>query len=70
MNFMNLSSGAFLCLASLVFCSYAARYSIGAGVSALMAVGYSFGIVRANFLDGFSHFIFDIGILGFTRFSS
>ena len=42
----------------------AANRSFGAGMSALLCVGYFFGILRANFLDGYSHFIFDVSVLG------
>jgi hypothetical protein len=35
-----------------------------AGLCTLMAVGYAYGIVRANLPDGFSHLIFDAGTLG------
>jgi hypothetical protein len=38
--------------------------SLGAGMSAVLAWGYFYGILRARFPDGFSHFIFDAGILG------
>lgn len=39
--------------------------SLGFGVGVLWTVGCVYGIVRANFLDGFSHFIFDVGLVGF-----
>jgi hypothetical protein len=39
--------------------------SLVAGLVAVLTVGYLFGIVRANFLDSFSHFIFDAVVLGF-----
>ena len=40
------------------------RKSLVAGLCTLMAVGYVYGIVRANLPDGFSHLIFDAGTLG------
>ena len=57
--------GLILCIASVIACALAARRSIGAGFSAVIVVGYFYGIARANFLDGFSHFIFDASIIGF-----
>jgi hypothetical protein len=62
---INIPIGLILCIASVFGCAYAGRRSTGAGVGAVLAVGYFYGIVRANFLDGFSHFIFDAGIIGF-----
>ena len=53
-----------LCAAALVGTYWAARRSLGAGVGVLMFVGYFYGIVRANQLDGFSHLIFDCGLVG------
>lgn len=35
------------------------------GLAALLAVGYGYGIVRANLPETYSHFIFDAGVLGF-----
>src|SRR3954470_10165274 len=62
---MNLPIGLIFCIASLAICAYAASRSLGAGISALWAIGCFYGIVRANFLDGFSHFMFDAGMFGF-----
>lgn len=53
-----------LCLVAMVATYFAARRSIGTGLGALMAVGYLYGIVRANQLDGFSHLLFDAALLG------
>src|SRR4029453_2875863 len=38
--------------------------SLVAGLCAVLTVGYGYGIVRANFPDGFSHLIFDCAVLG------
>jgi len=46
-------------------CAYFAHRSLGAGVVALTAVGCAYGVLRANFLDMFSYFIFDCGVVGF-----
>jgi hypothetical protein len=59
-----MSPGWLFCFIAFFACSAAGYRSLGFGVSVLLAVGYFYGILRANFLDGFSHFIFDAGILG------
>ncbi len=41
------------------------RRSVGAGMVVLLAVGYSYALVRAVVFDGFSHFIFDAAMVGF-----
>jgi hypothetical protein len=41
-----------------------ARRSVGAGMAAVLVVGYFYGIIRARFLDGFSHLLFDAGAFG------
>jgi len=53
-----------LCGAAFVVCFQIARRSLVAGLCALLAIGYAYGIVRANLPDGFSHMIFDCGVLG------
>lgn len=53
-----------LCIVSAVACYWAGRRSLGWGMLALLTVGYFYGIVRANVLTTFSHFIFDCGLLG------
>lgn len=40
------------------------RRSLAQGFVALLTVGYFYGILRANLLTTFSHFIFDAGLLG------
>jgi hypothetical protein len=40
------------------------RRSLGAGMAAVLTTGYFYGILRARYLDGFSHFIFDAAVLG------
>jgi hypothetical protein len=39
------------------------RRSLGAGMAVVLATGYSYAILRANFFDGYSHFIFDCAVL-------
>lgn len=53
-----------LCAASFVCCLQLARRSLVAGLCALLGIGYAYGILRANLPDGFSHLIFDCGVLG------
>src|ERR1043165_1741899 len=56
--------GFTFCIAALLLCYFFGRKSLGHGASALLVVGYFYGILRANYLDGFSHFILDMGLLG------
>jgi hypothetical protein len=55
----------FLCLAALLVCYVCARRSLVSGLVALLAVGYFYGIIRANLPEALSHFIFDAGVVGF-----
>ena len=54
----------YLCLISCGLCYWAAKRSLVNGLIALLAVGYSYGILRANVPETFSHFIFDAGVIG------
>lgn len=54
-----------LCLVALIITFVAARHSLVAGLSTVLAVGYFYGITRANLGDPYSHLIFDAGVLGF-----
>lgn len=53
-----------LCFAAFIACYLAGRRSLGQGLVALFAFGYLYGLLRANLLTTFSHFIFDAGLLG------
>jgi hypothetical protein len=53
-----------LCAAAFALSFRAARHSLVAGLCAVIGVGYAYGIVRANIPDGFSHLIFDAGVVG------
>lgn len=53
-----------LCLAALVFSFIAGRRSLIAGLVVVLAVGYAYGILRANVIETFSHFIFDAAVVG------
>jgi hypothetical protein len=53
-----------LCGLALLVTYLAARRSLCAGLLATLAVGYVYGIARANFPDGYSYFLFDAAVLG------
>lgn len=53
-----------LCLISFALCYLVGRRSLVSGLTALLGVGYLYGITRANVPDTLSHFIFDAGVLG------
>lgn len=54
----------YLCVISCVLCYWAGRRSLVNGLITLIAIGYLYGIVRANVPETFSHFIFDTGVIG------
>jgi hypothetical protein len=54
----------FLCLVAFVATLIAGKRSLGIGLAVLFAVGYFYGILRANVLASMSHFVFDAGLLG------
>jgi hypothetical protein len=56
--------GIVLCLLGFVSTWYAAKGSLGRGLGVCFAWGYVYGVLRANFLDGFTHFLFDSAVLG------
>ncbi len=53
-----------LLLAAFVATYHAGRRSLVAGLCVLFTIGYAYGIIRANRLDGFSHLLFDAALLG------
>jgi hypothetical protein len=53
-----------LCFVALLVTFWAGRRSLGAGLVALLAVGYFYGILRANLITTYSHFIFDAALIG------
>ncbi len=55
----------FLCGLAFVGCYAVTRRSLALGVVAVAAVGYSYGIVRANVIAWLTHFFFDAGLFGF-----
>jgi hypothetical protein len=64
--------GLVLVVGAVLLVWFASRRALGWGLGATIGVGYAYGIVRANFLDGFSHFVFDGAVIAlyaatFTR---
>jgi hypothetical protein len=53
-----------LCILAFVLCYWMGKRSLAQGLIALLTFGYFYGILRANLLTTFSHFIFDAGLLG------
>lgn len=53
-----------LCIVAFIACYVAGRRSLAQGLIVLFAFGYLYGILRANLLTTFAHFIFDAGLLG------
>ena len=53
-----------LCALALAWAYSAGRRSLAYGLGAVLTVGYAYGIVRANLLDGYSHLLFDSALLG------
>jgi hypothetical protein len=56
--------GLFLCLIGFTSSLVLGRRSLTVGLGAVLAVGYLYGILRANYLDTYAHFIFDAAVLG------
>ena len=48
-----------LCVLAFAATYRASRRSLLAGLVAVFAIGYLYGILRANIIQPFSHFIFD-----------
>lgn len=53
-----------LCFLAYGICYWAGKRSLVSGLVAVLAVGYLYGITRANLPETGSHFIFDAGVLG------
>ena len=56
--------GIILCSIAFVACFIGGRRSLTTGLGVLMAVGYAYGIVRANVPQTATHFMFDFGVAG------
>ena len=57
--------GLVLCALAMIACFLAGRRSVVTGLGILMAVGYAYGIMRANIPQPAMHFLFDFGMIGF-----
>ncbi len=53
-----------LCLLAFALCYVAGRRSLVNGLVATLALGYVYGITKANIADTTSNFIFDAGVIG------
>jgi hypothetical protein len=53
-----------LCIVGALAAFFVGRRSLSAGILVVVAIGYAYGIVRANLASSFSHFIFDIALVG------
>jgi hypothetical protein len=58
-------TGIIFCVLALFGCFLVARRSFVDGIIAVLTVGYLYGILRANFFETASHFVFDAAVLGF-----
>ena len=56
--------GLALCLGILICAAAISRRSLGNGLGFTLAVGCIYGWLRANFLDGVTHFCFDAALCG------
>jgi len=56
--------GILFSVCAFLFTLLRTRQGVAKGLESLLAVGYAYGIVRANFPDGRSHFAFDFALLG------
>jgi hypothetical protein len=54
-----------LCILSFTACLILGYRSLSAGLGGVLTVGYFYGILRANYLNTYAHFIFDCAVLGF-----
>jgi hypothetical protein len=53
-----------LCIAAFAVSFYAGRRSLVKGLGVALAIGYFYGILRANLPESASHFIFDAAVVG------
>jgi hypothetical protein len=53
-----------LCLICGLGAFFVGRRSLGGGILVVIAAGYAYGILRANLVSTFSHFIFDAALIG------
>jgi hypothetical protein len=53
-----------LCIIVGIAAFFAGRRSLAGGILVVITAGYFYGIVRANLASTFSHFIFDVALIG------
>jgi hypothetical protein len=58
-------TGILLCLVAGAACFILASRSLLRGLQSVLTVGYFYGIIRANYFDTASHFLFDAAVSGF-----
>lgn len=63
--------GLLLSLTAFAASWWCGQRSLGAGMAVVLSAGYFYGILRANFLDSFSFFVYDAAVSGLylARFS-
>jgi hypothetical protein len=59
-----MSLSLYLCFFAFALCYWVGRRSLTSGLVAVLAVGYAYGITRANVPETYSHFIFDAAVVG------
>jgi hypothetical protein len=53
------------CIVGFLGCFLLGRGSLSAGIGGVLTMGYLYGILRANYLTAYAHFMFDCAVLGF-----
>lgn len=56
--------GAVLCLTGFLASFLLGRHSLAAGLGSVLTTGYFYGILRANFPDSATYFLFDASVIG------
>ncbi len=57
-------TGIVICLVGLLSSFVLGRLSLAAGLGSVITAGYLYGILRANFVDGATYFLFDASVTG------
>jgi hypothetical protein len=57
--------GLFLCIVGFLSSFLLGRISVTAGLCSILTVGYLYGVVRANWTEGATYFLFDSAVIGF-----
>jgi hypothetical protein len=59
-----MSLSLYICILGFILCYVLGRLSLIYGLVATLAIGYAYGITKANLPDTASNFMFDAGVLG------